>query len=175
MEEAAQKKAAQAPPVCPICGGQLSRVTSGHKHSYQTRFGEVTLRRARGWGRRGKAWGFPADHRLGVADTGGCSPGVQELAALGVSKLPGAEASAVIERLSGVKLPRATWDREARRPGGRAQAQREPRDEQMRRGGGADPGVPELRTPGPGQPFTRVQWRAAGVWINPQTQKGQSL
>ena len=156
LEEAAQQKAAQAPPVCPVCGGKLSRVTSGHKHSYQTRFGEVTLHRARGWCRRCKAWCFPADHLLGVADTGGCSPGVQELAALAVSKLPVAEASAVLERLTGVRLPRATLDREARRQGRRAEAQRQQMDEQMSRGGGADQRVPELRMPGPGQPFTLV-------------------
>ena len=56
LEEAAQKKAAHAPPVCPVCGGKLSRVTPGHPRSYQTRFGEVTLRRSRGWCRRCQAW-----------------------------------------------------------------------------------------------------------------------
>ena len=115
LEEAAQKKADQSPPVCPICGNKLSRVTQGHERSYQTRFGVVTIRRARGWCRRCKCWRFPADHLLGLAETGSCSPGVQEMAALAASKLPIAEASAVIERLTGVKLPRATLDREARR------------------------------------------------------------
>ena len=124
LEEATQKKADQAPPLCQICGGKLSRVTHGHERNYQTRFGEVTIRRSRGWCRRCKAWRFPADHFLGLADTGGYSPGVQEMAALAVSKLPVAEASAVIERLTGVKLPRATLDREARRQGptGRSKA-----------------------------------------------------
>src|SRR5258708_14515900 len=104
---------------------------------------------------RCKEWRFPADHWLGVADTGGCSPGVQEMAALGVSKLQVAEARAVIERLTGVKLPRATLDREARRQGGRAEAQRQHMDAQLSRGGGGQL-VPALRTPGPGQPFTLV-------------------
>ncbi len=36
LEEAAQKKADQAPPVCPVCGKKLSRVTQGHERSYQT-------------------------------------------------------------------------------------------------------------------------------------------
>jgi len=48
LEEAAQKKAEQAPPVCPICGNKLSRVTHGHERSYQTRFGLVRIRRVRG-------------------------------------------------------------------------------------------------------------------------------
>jgi len=156
LEEAAQKKAAHAPPVCPVCGGKLSRVTSGHPRSYQTRFGEVTLRRSRGWCRRCKAWRFPADHLLGLADTGSCSPGVQEMAALTVSKLPVAEASAVLERLTGVKLPRATLDREARRQGGRAFGERQQMDAQISQGGGADQRVPELRTPVPVPPFTLV-------------------
>src|SRR5712664_546061 len=102
LEEAAQKKADQTPPVCPVCGNKLGRVSQGHKRSYQTRFGVVTIRRARGWCRRCKCWRFPADHLLGLAQSGSCSPGVQEMAALEASKLPIAEASAVVERLTGV-------------------------------------------------------------------------
>ena len=156
LEEATQKKADQAPPVCPVCGGKLSRVTQGHERSYQTRFGEITLRRARGWCRRCKCWQFPADHFLGLVETGSCSPGVQELAALAVSKLPVADASAVVERLTGVKLPRATLAREARRQGKRAEDQRQQRDEQMSRGAGAEQQVPELQREGPVEPFTLV-------------------
>ena len=156
LEEATQKKADQAPPLCPVCGSKLSRLTHGHQRSYQTRFGEVTIRRSRGWCRRCKEWRFPADHLLGLADTGGCSPGVQEMAALGVSKLPVAEAGAVIERLTGVKLPRATLDREARRQGKKAQGQRQEMDEQMSRGVGAEQQVPELRRKEPIKPFTLV-------------------
>lgn len=156
LEEAAQQKADQTPPVCPVCGRRLSRVSHGHERSYQTRFGAVTIRRARGWCWRCQRWFFPADHRLGLAETGGCSPSVQEMAALAVSKLPVAEASAVIERLTGVKLPRATLDREARRQGQRAEAQRQRRDEQMSQGGGSDQLVPELRTGGAVEPFTLV-------------------
>ena len=156
LEEAAQKKADGAPPLCPVCGNKLSRVTHGHERSYQTRFGVVRIRRARGWCRRCKCWRFPADQLLGLAETGGCSPGVQEMAALAASKLPVAEASAVIERLTGVKLPRATLDREARRQGRRAENQRQELDEQMSQGTGAAQQVPELRGPGPLEPFTLV-------------------
>lgn len=156
LEAAAQKKADQAPPVCPVCGGQLSRLTHGHERSYQTRFGVVTIRRSRGWCRRCKCWRFPADHLLGLAAAGSCSPGVQEMAALAVSKLPVGEASAVIERLTGVKLPRATLDREARRQGRRAEGQRQQRDEQMSQGAGSGQVVPELRRAGAVEPFTLV-------------------
>jgi hypothetical protein len=156
LEAAAQSKADQAPPVCPVCGNKLSRVTPGHERSYQTRFGLVTIRRARGWCRRCKCWRFPADHVLGLAETGSCSPGVQEMAALAVSKLPVGEASAVIERLTGVKLPRATLDREARRQGKRAESKRQEMDEQCSRGLVREQQVSELRRPEPVEPFTLV-------------------
>jgi hypothetical protein len=67
-----------------------------------------------------------------LSEEGSASPGVQEMAALVASKMPPAEASAVIERLTGVKLPRATLDREARRQGRRAEQERKKLDEQMR-------------------------------------------
>jgi hypothetical protein len=153
LEEAAQKKADQAPPLCPVCQSKLSRVTHGHERSYETRFGTVRIRRLRGWCRRCKGWRFPADHLLGLAETGSCSPGVQEMAALVASKMPVGEASAVLERLTGVKLPRATLDREARRQGKRAQGKRQEMDEQMSRGGGAEQ---RLLPRGPVEPFTLV-------------------
>jgi len=132
LEEAAQQKAEGTPPVCPVCGHKLTRRTHGHERIYQTRFGPIRIRRTRGWCRRCQCWRYPADHALGLEDTGGASPGVQEMAALAVSKMPVAEASAVIERLAGVKLPRATLDREARRQGQRAERERTRRDQQMR-------------------------------------------
>ena len=156
LESAAQKKADQAPPVCPVCGAKLSRVTQGHERRYQTRFGVGLLRRARGWCRRCQCWRFPADHALGLADTARCSPGVQEMAALVVSKLPVGEASAVLERLSGVKLSRSTLDREARRQGRRAEQKRQEMDQQMSQGAGQEQRVPELRLATPPEPFTLV-------------------
>lgn len=156
LEEAAQKKADQAPPTCPICGGKLSRITHRHARSYQTRFGRVTIHRVRGWCRRCKRWRFPADQMLGLAETAGCSPGVQEMAALVASKLPVGQASAMLERLSGVKLPRATLDREARRQGRRAERRRQELDQQISQGGGKDQGVSELRSARSLEPFTLV-------------------
>lgn len=151
LEEAAQKKADQSPPSCPVCGHQLSRCTRDHERTFQSRFGPVTVRRLRGWCRHCRAWRFPADHALGLSETGGASPSVQEMAGLTVSKMPVKEASAVIERLTGVKLPPATLDREARRQGERADRKRKELDEQMRTAQGSEQvlAVPE-------QPFTLV-------------------
>src|SRR5438067_50439 len=72
LEEAAQKKADHSPPICPICGSKLTRLTQGHERTYQTRFGPVTIRRSRGWCRRCRQWRFPADHALGLAEAGSC-------------------------------------------------------------------------------------------------------
>ena len=156
LTEVAQQKADATPPVCPVCGHKLTRRTRGHERTYQTRFGPITLRRLRGWCRRCRQWSFPADHALGVADTGGASPAVQELAALAVSKMPVAEAGAVLERMAGVKLPRATLDREARRQGRRAERERTQRDQQMRTAEGVQQSVPERQRVGPREPFTLV-------------------
>lgn len=78
------------------------------------------------------------------------------MAALVASKLPVGEASAVLERLTGVKLPRATLDREARRQGRRAQDKRQDMDEQMSQGAGGAQLLPELRLPMAPEPFTLV-------------------
>jgi hypothetical protein len=173
LEEASQKKADLSPPVCPVCKKELSRVSSGHVRSYQTRFGEVTIRRARGWCRKCKCWRFPADHALGLSEAGSCSPSVQEMAALAVSKLPVAEASAVIERLTGVKISRATLDREARRQGKKAENKRQEMDEQMSKGAGASQLEIPLREPQ--EPFTLViQLDAWNIRERNDEQWGQS-
>jgi hypothetical protein len=78
------------------------------------------------------------------------------MAALVASKLPVGEASAVLERLTGVKLPRATLDREARRQGRRAEGQRQEMDEQMSQGAGVEQQVPEVRQKAASEPFILV-------------------
>ena len=152
-QEAAQKKADQAPPTCPICGAKLTRLTQGHERTVQTRFGPIRLQRTRGWCRRCKEWRFPADHALGIAEPGSASPSVQEMAALVGSKMPSTEASAVVQRLTGVELPRATLDREARRQGQRAEEKREQLDEEMRT---AQAGAQMQDLKNEAQPFTLI-------------------
>lgn len=155
-QEVAQKKADQTPPRCPKCGAPLTRLTQGHERTIQTRFGPITIKRTRGWCRRCKEWRFPADHALGIEDTGSASPSVQEMAALVGSKMPMSEASAVIKRLTGVELPRATLDREARRQGQRARRKRAELDEQMRSGQGVGQQAKELQLELPLEAFTLV-------------------
>jgi hypothetical protein len=129
-EKAAQKKADVTPPVCPVCQKPLSQVSHGHQRSFECKFGTITVGRSRGYCKRCRKWRFPADTVLGLEESAGYSPRVQEMAALLASKMPVGEASAVLEHLTGVKLPRATLDREARRQGQRAQKLRRQQDEQ---------------------------------------------
>ena len=129
-ESAAQQKADATPPHCPVCRQKLIHRSAGHARTFETRFGPITVRRLRGQCRRCRQWRCPADPVLGLEETAGYSPAVQEMAALVVTKMPVAEASLVLERLTGVKLPRATLDREARRQGERALALRRQLDQQ---------------------------------------------
>jgi hypothetical protein len=133
VEAAAQAKADATPPCCPVCHQPLSRLTQGHQRTFRTRFGPVSLRRTRGWCRRCKKWRFAADAVLGLEDSAGCSPAVQELAALLASKMPVEEAAQVLEHLTGVKLSTITLHRQARRQGERAQKVRAELDAQAAR------------------------------------------
>ena len=140
VRRGAQAKADATPPRCPVCGQPLSRCSSGHARTFQTRFGDITIQRTRGYCKRCRKWRTPADAALGLDDTAGYSPAVQALAALTASKMPIADASVVLEHLSGVPLPPATLDREAKRQGQRAQRLRTQLDEQA----AADKRQPEL-------------------------------
>ena len=91
-----KRKPIRSPPVCPVCGNKLSRMSYGHERTFQSRFGRVTIQRSRGWCKRCKTWRFPADYALGLEETGSASPSVQEMAALLASKMPVEEASKVI-------------------------------------------------------------------------------
>jgi hypothetical protein len=121
IECGAQAKADATPPVCPVCGQTLSRLSADHPRTFESRFGSITVKRTRGYCKRCHKWRVPADAALGLEESAGYSPAVQDMAALLASKMPVEDASTVLEHLTGVKLPRATLDREARRQGERAQ------------------------------------------------------
>jgi hypothetical protein len=129
-EAGAQKRAEATPPRCPQCQRALSNLTHGHRRTFTTRFGAITVQRTRGYCPRCHKWRMPADAALGLEETAGYSPAVQEMTALLASKMPVSEASLVLERLTGIQVPRATLDREARRQGERAQALRQELDAQ---------------------------------------------
>jgi hypothetical protein len=130
LERGAQAKADATPPKCPVCGQALSRVSSGHARTFESKFGSLTIQRTRGYCKRCRKWRIPADAALGLEDSGGYSPGLTDAAAMLASKMPVEEASAVLEHLTGVKMPRATLDRQARRQGERAQRVRRQLDQQ---------------------------------------------
>jgi hypothetical protein len=151
VEAGAQQKAGATPPVCPHCQRVLTRQSDGHPRTFTTRFGAVTVRRTRGYCARCRKWRVPADVALGLAETAGYSPAVQEMTALLASKMPVSEASLVLERLTGIKVPRATLDREARRQGGRAQALRRERDAHP-----AGPAGPPIQPELPLEPYQLI-------------------
>jgi hypothetical protein len=130
IERGAQAKADATPPVCPVCGQTLSRLSADHPRTFESRFGSITVQRTRGYCKRCHKWRIPADAALGLEESAGYSPAVQDMAALLASKMPVEDASVVLEHLTGVKLPRATLDREARRQGERAQRLRTQLDQQ---------------------------------------------
>lgn len=125
LAQGAQRKADATPPICPQCQRALTRLATDHPRTFTARAGEITVRRTRGFCAKCRKWRVAADAALGLTDTAGYSPSVQEMTALLASKMPVAEASLVLERLTGIKVPRATLDREARRQGGRAQRVRQ--------------------------------------------------
>ncbi len=130
VERGAQAKADATPPVCPVCGQKLSRLSEDHSRTFDARFGPITVKRTRGYCKRCRKWRVPADAALGLEGSAGYSPAVQDMAALLASKIPVEEASRVLEHLTGVKLPRATLDREARRQGQRGEQLRRQLDQQ---------------------------------------------
>jgi len=130
-EKAAQSKADATPPICPVCKQKLGRVSGDHGRSFESRFGTIRVVRERGYCKRCSKWRFAADTALGLEETAGYSPRVQEMAALLASKMPVAEASVVLEHLTGVKVPRASLDREAKRQGQRARQLRAQLDQQV--------------------------------------------
>jgi hypothetical protein len=134
LQQAAQQKADQTPPKCPVCGRKLTRLRKVER-TVQTLFGEIKITRVLGRCSKCKEWFCPGDEALDVDS--GYSPGMQEAAAMLASKMPLSEASAVMERLTGRKMPESTLDRVAKRAAQKAQQKRSSMDEQARLGGAA--------------------------------------
>lgn len=128
-QRSAQAKADRTPPLCPVCQKALARLSAGHARTFDTRHGSITVTRTRGYCKRCRKWRTPADTALGLEDSAGYSPAVQGMVALLASKMPVEDASLVLEHLSGIQLPRATLDREARRQGERARRLRTEMDQ----------------------------------------------
>jgi len=133
LEKAAQAKADGTPPQCPQCGRKLIR-RQKLALTVQTRFGPITIRRARGFCSRCKEWFCPADTALGLA--GGRSPFVQEAHALTAAQMPLEQAARVVARLTGLPTAPATLARGAQATGRQAQSLRRELDAQTRAGQG---------------------------------------
>lgn len=142
LQSAAQAKADGVPPHCPNCGRKLSKRVDAPV-TIQTRYGPIMVKRVRGWCSKCKEWHCPADKVLNIES--GRSPCVQEAAALLAAKMPVGEAAAVLERLTGVRMPRSTLDRAAKQSGQKAQEHRKSKDAQARLGQGIRARPPRAR------------------------------
>src|ERR1017187_5717797 len=109
IERGAQAKADATPPVCPVCGQTLSRLSADHPRTFESRFGSITVKRPRAYCKRCKKGRVPADTALGLEESAGYSPAVQDMAALLASKMPVEDASAVLEHLTGSSCPAPHW------------------------------------------------------------------
>ena len=131
LERAAQRKADQTPPQCPVCARKLTRRRKVTR-TIHTLSGDIQVTRTLGWCSKCKKWFCPGDQAMGVES--GYSPAVQEVAALFASKMPLSEASKVIEHVLGIKLPPTTLDRVAKQAADKARQKRRQADEQARLG-----------------------------------------
>ncbi len=129
LEKAVQVRADSCPPSCFVCGTKLVRKSSGHKRTVQTLFGQITFSRLRGWCSKCQSWRIPADEDLLLEERAKASPGMQEVSALLVSRMPAQEAQRVAQRLLRITADDSTMAREARRQGEKAMAQRSAQDE----------------------------------------------
>jgi len=127
-ERAAQAKADATPPKCPHCGTALTNKKHAQPREYLSRFGPIRISRTRGYCPKCHEWKSPADTLLGLDQSAGRTPLMQEMSALLASKMPVQEASVVLEKLSSIKIPPATLAREAQRQGRRAIKQRDELD-----------------------------------------------
>jgi hypothetical protein len=75
------------------------------RRTFDTRFGSITVKRTRGYCKRGHKWRVPADAALGLDASAGYMPAVQEMAALLASKMPVEVASLMPDHLTGFRAP----------------------------------------------------------------------
>src|SRR5882672_8115512 len=55
-QRAAQAKADATPLRCPVCGQSLTRPSTGHARTFETRSGTITIQRTRGYCKRCRKW-----------------------------------------------------------------------------------------------------------------------
>ena len=114
----AQAKADAPPPHGPVCGQKLSRRDDGHPRTFTPRFGDIPVQRTCGDCPRCRKWRVPAAAVLGLAETAGYSPAVQDLAALLAALPSGPAAAAVAKEVAGFHDQQGRMDYRAGRRAG---------------------------------------------------------
>lgn len=122
--EALQAQADGHSPHCPQCGAKLQNVEP-RERTIQTQWGPVTIRRAYGKCPRCGVYRAPADEALGLEPHAQSSPDMAEKMAWLCTQMPAAQAAEVFEHLTGRPVSPASVERQTRRKGEQALAERE--------------------------------------------------
>lgn len=122
--EAFQAQADATPPRCPKCGGPLRDVEKAER-TVLTQWGEVTIRRDYGRCPKCGERAAPADVALGLEPNEQTSPDVAEKLSWLATQMPPAQAAEVFEHLTGKPISASRVERQAKKKGTQALAERE--------------------------------------------------
>lgn len=153
--EVLSRQAEKVETSCPDCGEGLVRVKRRERH-LQTVHGEIRMKRAYGRCRTCGQWVAPADRAWGLEDSGEISPLLRDIVSWVATVTVAVATSQAVEKTMGIEVCPAQVDREAKRAGERAVAQRREATEQAVDVEGRKAVMTEARKHGPGQPFVLV-------------------
>ena len=140
---------------CPDCGECLVRVKR-RERQLQTVYGEIRIERDYGYCRTCRHWVAPADRAWGLEDSGELTPLLRDIVAWTATVTVAAATSQAIEKTLGIEVCSAQVDREAKRAGERAVAQRREETEKAVDIEGRQAVIEKARKRCPSQPFVLV-------------------
>lgn len=124
VREALQAQADSHGPRCPRCGGPLKDVEQAER-TVLTQWGEATIRRAYGRCAKCRQCVAPADVAMGLEPHEQTSPDVAEKLTWLATQMPPAQAAEVFEHLTGQRVSASRVERQAKKKGAQALAERE--------------------------------------------------
>jgi len=122
--EALQAQADRHGPQCPGCGAKLINVERAER-TLDTQWGKVTIRRAYGRCPQCGRYVAPADVAMGLAPSEQTSPDLAEKLSWLATQMPPARAAEVFEHLTGRPMSVSRVERQAKKKGQEALAERE--------------------------------------------------
>lgn len=122
--EVLQAQADAHGPNCPVCGARLRNVEQAER-TIMTQWGEVTLRRAYGRCPKCRKYCAPADEAMGLEPSEQTSPDLAEKLTWLATRMPPSQAAEVFEHLTGQSVSVSRVERQAKKKGTEALAERE--------------------------------------------------